>query len=1033
MNFLKFHPNFIFRSPIFPINSEKEASTFNEALYLASPVLFKEYQKFLNGVLTDKKTIEKLSYSIYKYKSRASFRCTPFGLFAGLGIGTWGNKNEITIDSNFNNSLQRQTRLDMNVLCSISFELSKYLSIKPHLNYYPNTSIYKLGNTYRYVEYEIKDNRRVHKITKVDYTDYLAKIIGKSTKGAKIGKLITFLVTDDITESEAEDFINELIESQILINDLEPNLTGNNYFDSIIEVLEGIVSESPTEELQTIIAELNWVNGKMKHIDANISNSIDIYDEIYIRLKKILPNLSEINLFQTDLYKKTLNSTLDSTIQKKLVQVVNFLNRINPVYQNSNLEGFKKRFNERYEGDEVPLSIALDTEVGVGYPVKDIEGINPIADDIFAFNTKNETTLKWNELQSSILKLILKSIKKGEKILKVDETDFKNIDFSNSELPYTFNIMFKVIDSNNLKLEIVSIGGTSAINLLGRFGNGLGDLNKLINELAEFEQRQKPSTIIAEILHLPESRTGNVLARPLIRNYEIPYLAASKVSDEFQIRQNDLFVKVENDKIILIDKRLNKEIIPRLSNAHNFKNNSLPLYHFLCDIQSQSSTKHILHFDFGILESQFEFLPRVEYQDVIISLARWRIGEDKLNAFKKSNLTDSISAFNNFKTEYEIPNLFHLIEGDNKLLIDCSNQQSLEVFIDYVKHKKLVYIEEYLFNSTSSLVIDSENQVYSNECIGIVMNERFQNGNEEIKSTKLSTVKKYFTIGSDWLYFKIYCGVKVTDLVLTEHLSLIIENLKEAKLIDKWFFIRYNDSGTHIRFRLHLTDYSAYNHIMYLINSELSPLFENHTIANIQIDTYNRELARYGSESIEMVEDLFCFDSEFVVNFISLIDSSILDNIRWQAALISVDSLLNDFELTLLQKSELIKGLYTAFFAEHGGKKELKLALDKKYRELKKVVVECFEIETKTDYLVALYELLKNRSERSKVCIASILKLKSEGKLELELTELVESVIHMNLNRIFMGKNRTNEFIIYSLLNDYYKGQIYFALSKKSK
>ena len=62
-------------------------------------------------------------------------------------------------------------------------------------------------------------------------------------------------------------------------------------------------------------------------------------------------------------------------------------------------------------------------------------------------------------------------------------------------------------------------------------------------------------------------------------------------------------------------------------------------------------------------------------------------------------------------------------------------------------------------------------------------------------------MKRTFSLGSEWLYFKIYCGVKTADFILVDYLKETIEQLLAQQYISKWFFIRYNDPDAHLRLR----------------------------------------------------------------------------------------------------------------------------------------------------------------------------------------------------------------------------------------
>ncbi|MGY0034956.1 lantibiotic dehydratase [Pedobacter sp. NJ-S-72] len=149
------------------------------------------------------------------------------------------------------------------------------------------------------------------------------------------------------------------------------------------------------------------------------------------------------------------------------------------------------------------------------------------------------------------------------------------------------------VDRGNFKFNMTVFSGPSATPLLGRFAPSLAVLDQKLKECAGVEQEQAGDAIIAEVVHLPEARIGNILQRPQIRPFEIPFLGNSSAGKDHQIPVTDLMVAVRNDKIVLRSKRLNKIIIPRLSSAHNFAN-GISVYKFLCDLQSQESSFSIV-------------------------------------------------------------------------------------------------------------------------------------------------------------------------------------------------------------------------------------------------------------------------------------------------------------------------------------------------------------------------------------------------------------------------------------------------------
>ena len=81
----------------------------------------------------------------------------------------------------------------------------------------------------------------------------------------------------------------------------------------------------------------------------------------------------------------------------------------------------------------------------------------------------------------------------------------------------------------------------------------------------EWDPAASPDAIFAEIVHMPDGRPGNVIARPALRPYEIIFWADTEQPAEYQIPVADLYVFYEQGQLKLWSRRLQRQIIPRLS------------------------------------------------------------------------------------------------------------------------------------------------------------------------------------------------------------------------------------------------------------------------------------------------------------------------------------------------------------------------------------------------------------------------------------------------------------------------------------
>ena len=88
-------------------------------------------------------------------------------------------------------------------------------------------------------------------------------------------------------------------------------------------------------------------------------------------------------------------------------------------------------------------------------------------------------------------------------------------------------------------------------------------------------------------------------------------------------------------------------------------------------------------------------------------------------------------------------------------------------------------------------------------------------------------IQRKFIPGSQWLYFKIYTGVKTADEVLAHTIRPFLRELYAERWIDGSFFIRYNDPDFHIRLRLHIDRFENYAPIFRRFEASFQPLVEN--------------------------------------------------------------------------------------------------------------------------------------------------------------------------------------------------------------
>src|SRR5262249_1805921 len=147
------------------------------------------------------------------------------------------------------------------------------------------------------------------------------------------------------------------------------------------------------------------------------------------------------------------------------------------------------------------------------------------------------------------------------------------------------------------------------------------ELRRHVERHIRDEEALQPDAVFAEIVHLPEGRLGNVLARPALRTHEIPYLCTAGVPVGQQVPVTDLRVPVPRRQVALHPERLGRRGLPRPSSAHTFRL-SQGTYAFLGALQAQARAG-VLAWDWGPL-GEAPFLPRVVAGRLVLSRSRWR-------------------------------------------------------------------------------------------------------------------------------------------------------------------------------------------------------------------------------------------------------------------------------------------------------------------------------------------------------------------------------------------------------------------------
>jgi class I lanthipeptide synthase len=262
--------------------------------------------------------------------------------------------------------------------------------------------------------------------------------------------------------------------------------------------------------------------------------------------------------------------------------------------------------------------------------------------------------------------------------------------------------------------------------------------------------------------------------------------------------------------------------------------------------------------------------------------------------------------------------------------------------------------------------------------------------------------------------------------VLVDVIRPLVERAMESRAADGWFFIRYADPEPHVRVRFHGDPARLASRVLPALAAGLEPFVADGRVSRWQLDTYVREVERYGGDDGMLVaERLFQVDSDCALDVLHSLPGDEGLTWRWKLALYGVDLLLDALALALDAKQRWARERRDAFAAEFRADGAVKQQLGGKYRLERGALAELRELArgpAAEDY-PALRALARRTRELAPI-VAELRALEREDRLNAPIVELAASYAHMHVNRCLRSAHRMQELVIYELLDRMYRADI---------
>ena len=708
--------HFLLRAPLFPVGlltSVPETPDqltlwlknlwrdplFREGLLLGSYDFSSLVEKEFNKANPD--IDRSVLWALLRYACRFSSRCTPFGTFAGFAAGSTGPANSVKLNSAKGHQLH--ARPDMEYLMRVARFFESDRDVREYLLFSGNTSIYRVANAWHYVEILRPEGkvRKQYDIVRVSDMKVIGQILEYCRGGRYPRDIRSFLTGLGWDYNEVGEFVHSLITSQVLVSNLEPVVCGQEYLQSLHAILVAIPGNHKV--IQSFL--------KLKEIFDRIENPGDVLSNLDL-LESIVSEIPISNnrnhLIQVDMKLDASSVSVNESVTGQVLLGLRILKSLSKVNRQDSMKTFREAFIKRYGNRRVELVRVLDPETGIGLegsvegywtdPVPWIDDLEwgPPAPAVFAAEDQGNP---W--LAAKLYELV----RNQQLYLTLESSDLQSIGIHEGSWHAQMTALVELSgDTWAGDIEVHFIHGSSGnpAFLLGRFGFADPERTReWIGQLIEDECAEFPDMIFAEVVHLPEDRTGNVLQRPAFLTYEIPYLAGSTKDPAHQIPVSDLLISIENQKIVLWSASLEKPIRPYMTNAYNHQLGNVAIYKFLHRIRFQDPEENYKP-DWGNSLFNAPFMPGIRFKNLVLASPVWLVVCKDIARWIHAETNESnLVSLTEWRMERQMPEEMLWIESDQELYVNWTNHNLVMALWDVIKSRKQARYRPFFFTGAT--------------------------------------------------------------------------------------------------------------------------------------------------------------------------------------------------------------------------------------------------------------------------------------------------------------------------------------------
>ena len=845
--------------------------------------------------------------AVLRYVIRMATRPTPYGLFAGVALAHWSTRTTLELGR----GSRARMRPDMGWLWTLVTALEADPQIRRHLRWVRNPASWIHHDRVLLAERApTADGAGWGPPVSLRATAAVRTVLAAAQSPTAHQALVReLLALPGATPEKAQAVVDELADQTILLSELRPPLATASPAHHVADILARV---PPSAELAEQLRNL------LHAMAAWSDHTTDGDDSAYLRLVQLAEQVHPSPHgppVQVDLALGLTASGISHSVSTDAARAAELLLRMSPVtgvpvY----LDDYRRSFETRYGANaEVPLLEVLDPTVGLGPPIGHSHGGRE-TDEL----DRRARTLR----QQTLRELALAALRDGRTVVELDDATVARLatwsprrDMAPPSLELSVFVVSRsrcAIDTGDYLMVIgPNLGSLSAGRGLGRFADILGhEARTALIGAAQAESAHTPGALWAEVTYIPHMpRSANVAVRPAVREFEIALGTSPGAHGGRVIPLEELSVFVREGRLRVFWRAHAAEVIPCA--GHMLNTAQAPaLARFLEDV-GRSAAADIRSFDWGPAGG-LPFLPRVQHGRLVLAPAQWRIDErtrdDELAPEPLAFFAERLGAW---RERWDVPRFVYLTVGDNRLLLDLNDAaQVAELRTELHQLEDSVVVLHEALPGPSDVWTPGPDGHYMTELVVplVLSGAPSRTAYADTVATLSHSVtdepgSRLRPPGSEWLYLKLYSTPGTAETLVAGPLRAFGDSARNAGLAEGWFFIRYADPDEHVRVRFRGYPDDLRHRLLPELTSWAGSLMNTGLCQHFSVDTYEREIRRYGGPAATAAaESLFMADSRAVADILALqLEGGIVLD-RTTVGVLSIDDLLEGLGLDELAR-----------------------------------------------------------------------------------------------------------------------------------